>query len=113
MSEEKNEYSEITIRPKIAIGTPVWYMDRNYPKMGIVAEINVCITSYIKKEDSWYEQLFKRYALGMAKKRWNGTESYKVKLDSGHLSRLQIGKTGYYLETCQCYLTKEELIKNL
>lgn len=109
--------SDIVIRPELSIGTELWFMRDNKPRLALVAGYNVYVTGYNPndKANGWYHQMFFRWLNRKQKQYWRYSFEYSVKIDADITSgnRLDKQKDGWYLYDRKCFFSKEELLKNL
>ncbi len=109
-----NERTEFHIKPELPIGTELWYMYNNKPSLALVAAIHIRITSCLDKNRGWRDQIFARWMNKTAKKEWEYTYDYELKMDNFiQLFTLSKKKDGWYISDRKCFFTEQELKDSL
>lgn len=110
MTDEKM----ISFTPELPIGTEFYIMKNNTPSLGLIAAINVKITTLTTNKGSWHKLLFSRWNDGKQKEIWEYTYGYEVKLlDEIFMYEFRKIKNSWWLLDYKVYFSLDELKKDL
>lgn len=114
------ETQEFTIKPKYQIGTELWFMENNTPRLALIAQITVLISSFDdrdKNSKGWLCQLFERWIQRRAKSYWNYRYNYVAKVDGYNTwFSIEIGEgkeERLFILNRRCYFSKQQLLNSL
>jgi len=102
--------SRVSFETELQIGTDFYLMKNNRAIVGIVAEIEVNITTCTEQDRSWYDQLFDRWRVRKQKDTYSISVKYNVKIE-GEIMLMSIEKRNgawYFLDS-KIYFSLDKL----